>query len=266
MQFGQHVLRHVLEAVVAARPDHRGGYLARQILFHDDERGDSCQGIDLGQLIHDGSGGRLRRSERVILADLLVPPRLHLREQCLVVEADGLACHFTGGRVHGETIRVLCSIFKHIWGILFELRTNLTETATMDLSEYQRKGFSTSTIDWAAAKGRQVAVLGVLGELGSLASVMKKQIRDGAVYTGARDDLIEECGDVLWYLAAIATHYGLDLGHAVAGCSSREPAAGENGHLWSLIDAVMHLNSIVAADNEFFAVDGATLEDPLGET
>jgi NTP pyrophosphatase (non-canonical NTP hydrolase) len=136
----------------------------------------------------------------------------------------------------------------------------------MDLSEYQRKAFSTSMIDWSTAKGRQVAILGVLGELGSLASVMKKQIRDGSVYTGAQDDLIEECGDVLWYLAAIATHYGLDLGRAVAGCPSPKAAAGENGHLWSLIEAVMHLNSIVAADNEFFAVDGANLEDPLGET
>ncbi len=136
----------------------------------------------------------------------------------------------------------------------------------MDLSEFQRKAFSTSAIDWNTAKGRQVAILGVLGELGSVASVMKKQIRDGSGYTGAKDDLIEECGDVLWYLAAIATHYELDLSRAVAGAPFKEPAAGENGHLWSLIEAVMHLNSIVAADDEYFAVDGANLEDPLGET
>lgn len=136
----------------------------------------------------------------------------------------------------------------------------------MDLSEYQRKAFSTSTIDWATAKGRQVAILGVLGELGSLATVMKKQIRDGTVYTGAQSDLIEECGDVLWYLAAIATHYGVDLGRAVASRLSLPTAAGENGHLWSLIEAVMHLNSIVAADNEFSVVDGTNLRDPLGET
>jgi NTP pyrophosphatase (non-canonical NTP hydrolase) len=136
----------------------------------------------------------------------------------------------------------------------------------MDLSEYQRKAFSTSTIDWGTAKGRQVAVLGVLGELGSLATVMKKQIRDGSVYTGGRDDLIEECGDMIWYMAAIATHYSLDLGRAVADRPFPEPAAGENGHLWSLIEAVINLNSIVAADNEFLAVDGANLEDPLAET
>lgn len=149
---------------------------------------------------------------------------------------------------------------------MFELKTSMAGAILMDLSEYQRKAFSTSTIDWATAKGRQVAVLGVLGEFGSLATVMKKQIRDGAVYTCARSDLIEECGDVLWYLAAIATHYRLDLGHAVASRPSPPTAGGENGHLWSLIEAVMHLNSIVAADNEFSAVDGANLRDPLGET
>jgi hypothetical protein len=71
---------------------------------------------------------------------------------------------------------------------------------------------------------------------------------------------------VIWYVAAIATHYGLDLGRAVVNRPFRQPAAGENGHLWSLIEAVMHLNSIVAAGNEFLAVRGANVEDPLAET
>lgn len=136
----------------------------------------------------------------------------------------------------------------------------------MNLSEYQKQAFSTSKIEWATAKGRQVAVLGVLGELGSLATVMKKEIRDGEAYSSAKDDVTEECGDVLWYLAAIATHYELDFGQIVDACSFSEPVAGENGHLWSLIEAVMHLNSIVAADNEFFAVDGENLAEPLAET
>jgi len=136
----------------------------------------------------------------------------------------------------------------------------------MDLTDYQREAFQTSRIDWSTAQGRQVAILGVLGELGSLAGVIKKQLRDGAAYTSAKEDLAEECGDVLWYLAAIATHYGLDLTHAIENTSFKDPVAGENGHLWSLIEAVMHLNSILAADDEFFVVDPENLEDPLGET
>src|SRR5258708_40337566 len=108
----------------------------------------------------------------------------------------------------------------------------------MELTDYQPEAFQTSRIDWTTAKGRQVAVLGVLGELGSLAGVIKKRIRDGDAYTSAREDLAEECGDVLWYLAAIATHYGLDLTRAVRNCTFKDPLVGENGHLWSLIESV----------------------------
>lgn len=136
----------------------------------------------------------------------------------------------------------------------------------MKLAEYQQKSFGTSRIDWTTAKGRQVAILGVLGELGSLATAIKKRLRDGDAYTGAKDDLAEECGDVLWYLAAIATHYGLDLDRAVDNSFFKDPVAGENGHLWSLIEAVMLLNSILAADDEYHVVNPGDLEEPLGET
>ena len=108
----------------------------------------------------------------------------------------------------------------------------------MNLSEYQKEAFETSGIDWTTPTGRQVPILGVLGELGSLATVMKKQIRDGSTYTGARYDLAEECGDVLWYLAAIATHYKLDFGQIVEDRADHKPTVGANGHLWSLIEAV----------------------------
>lgn len=136
----------------------------------------------------------------------------------------------------------------------------------MNLSDYQRLAVETSVIDWTTARGRQVAVLGVLGELGSLATVIKKRLRDGGAYAGAINDLAEECGDVLWYIAAIATHYGLELSHAVENCYFKEPVGGVNGHLWSLIETVMVLNSVLAADDEFFEVNPEDLEGTLGET
>lgn len=136
----------------------------------------------------------------------------------------------------------------------------------MNLSEYQRLAFGTSVIDWTTARGRQVAILGVLGELGSLATVIKKRLRDADAYAGAIDDLAEECGDVLWYVAAIASHYGLDLSRAIENSHFKEPVGGENGHLWSLIEVVMNLNSVIAAHDEFFTVTPEDLEEPLGET
>lgn len=136
----------------------------------------------------------------------------------------------------------------------------------MNLADYQRTAFESSRIDWTTARGRQVAVLGVLGELGSLATVLKKRIRDGARYSTFIQEFTEESGDVLWYIAAIATHYGLDLQEEIRENRKAMPLDGENAHLWSLIHSVMLLNSIIAADDTHHTVSPPDLADPLGET
>jgi NTP pyrophosphatase (non-canonical NTP hydrolase) len=134
------------------------------------------------------------------------------------------------------------------------------------LSDYQEKSFKTSRIDWSTPKGRQVAILGVLGEVGSLSTVLKKRIRDGLAYTDALVDATEECGDVIWYLAAIATHYRIDLDKALQGARAHQPVVGANAHLWSAISSILLLNSILAADDEYHAVNSEDLAEPLGET
>jgi NTP pyrophosphatase (non-canonical NTP hydrolase) len=136
----------------------------------------------------------------------------------------------------------------------------------MNFDEYQPAAFKTSRIDWSTPHGRQVPILGVLGELGSVAAVLKKHERDGAAYTGYQQDLAEECGDVLWYLAAIATRYELKLDQILAEGKFSPPVGGVNGHLWSLIHSVLLINSILAVDEEFHVVSPGDLEDPLGET
>ena len=50
--------------------------------------------------------------------------------------------------------------------------------------------------------------LGLAGESGEVAEKVKKHIRDGVLNI---DDLKKELGDVLWYLAAIASDLGLNL-------------------------------------------------------
>lgn len=54
----------------------------------------------------------------------------------------------------------------------------------------------------------RVAVMGVFGELGSLMSEFKKRAREGPSYQSFSSNLVEEAGDLLWYLTAL----GLDLG------------------------------------------------------
>jgi len=72
------------------------------------------------------------------------------------------------------------------------------------------------------------ALLGLVGEVGSLVSALKKKRRDTDGYFGYTDAVLEEFGDVLWYLSAVARRGGTTLVEA----SSRaiEPlGAGASG-------------------------------------
>ncbi|MFH0820101.1 MAG: nucleoside triphosphate pyrophosphohydrolase family protein [bacterium] len=55
--------------------------------------------------------------------------------------------------------------------------------------------------------------LGLSGETGEVAEKIKKVLRDknGVVDEATKADLAKELGDVLWYMAQIATELGLSL-------------------------------------------------------
>ena len=63
-------------------------------------------------------------------------------------------------------------------------------------------------------------LLGLFGETGSLLSDVKKKQRDRASYLGYAGAVVEELGDVLWYLTAVAARGGLSLGD-IAGNLNR---------------------------------------------
>jgi NTP pyrophosphatase (non-canonical NTP hydrolase) len=54
-------------------------------------------------------------------------------------------------------------------------------------------------------------ILGLFGEIGSLLAVIKKKRRDTVAYTTYDEAILEELGDVLWYLTCIVSRAGLDL-------------------------------------------------------
>jgi NTP pyrophosphatase (non-canonical NTP hydrolase) len=60
-------------------------------------------------------------------------------------------------------------------------------------------------------------LLGLFGETGSLLSELKKKQRDRTSYIGYAGAVVEELGDVLWYLTAVAARGGLALSGIVAG-------------------------------------------------
>ncbi|GAA4736494.1 nucleoside triphosphate pyrophosphohydrolase family protein [Flavisolibacter ginsenosidimutans] len=53
--------------------------------------------------------------------------------------------------------------------------------------------------------------LGLAGEAGSVLTTLKKLIRDGDGFGSFKEKIKEELGDVLWYIAAIASHNDLCL-------------------------------------------------------
>ncbi len=82
----------------------------------------------------------------------------------------------------------------------------------MTLSEYQQE--ATKTLQSYSSKDQEnffLGYLGLAGEAGSVLTLLKKQIRDGNGFGSFQIRLEEELGDVLWYIASIASHYKLNL-------------------------------------------------------
>lgn len=70
-------------------------------------------------------------------------------------------------------------------------------------------------------------LLGLFGETGSLLSALKKKQRDHASSVAYSDEVAEELGDVLWYLAAISRRGGLHL-TAIAAHLHRRDESWQN--------------------------------------
>jgi NTP pyrophosphatase (non-canonical NTP hydrolase) len=82
----------------------------------------------------------------------------------------------------------------------------------MLFSEYQNHAKNTIQ-DYVKGKdvNNIVPFLGLIGEVGSVITELKKNLRDGNAYTNYTNKLKEELGDVLWYISTIATENDLNL-------------------------------------------------------
>jgi NTP pyrophosphatase (non-canonical NTP hydrolase) len=82
----------------------------------------------------------------------------------------------------------------------------------MDFSQYQALSRRTATYP-RAGRDMTYPALGLCGEAGEVAEKVKKTIRDdaGVLSDERRAALARELGDVLWYLAQLATEAGLEL-------------------------------------------------------
>ncbi len=81
----------------------------------------------------------------------------------------------------------------------------------MELSHYQKEALKTDQATDNHDRSLMISLLGLTGEAGSLLTEFKKHLRDGKAYYLFTEKITEELGDVLWYIANIASRQNLDL-------------------------------------------------------
>ena len=85
----------------------------------------------------------------------------------------------------------------------------------MDFSRYQDEAQHTDRIlggeNTDDLLSLVVPMLGLAGETGQLLSEYKKHLRDGEMHRLFKERVTEELGDLLWYIANVATKFGLNL-------------------------------------------------------
>lgn len=163
--------------------------------------------------------------------------------------------------------------------------------APLTFRRYQQITEETDQFKVKGADGLRFVFLGLFGETGSLLSELKKQERDQVSSRDFRDSVMEELGDVLWYLSNAACRAGIELS-AIADKSTaqlpRSEYAGtanpetfgdlqEHDHSFTapnsaaceLQDALFTLaervGTIIASVNRSAAIDPKALENQLSQ-
>lgn len=81
----------------------------------------------------------------------------------------------------------------------------------MTFRDYQVQAQLTDQIPRSNPNWLIVPLLGMAGEVGSLLVEYKKSLRDGPAHRLFKEHVAEELGDILWYLANVASKFDLDL-------------------------------------------------------
>lgn len=81
----------------------------------------------------------------------------------------------------------------------------------MEFNHYQEIASKTQQFRDDDKINEVIPFLGIIGETGSVVAEIKKRLRDGENYSNYGKQVEEELGDVLWYIAAIASQNGLKL-------------------------------------------------------
>ncbi|KZR89666.1 nucleoside triphosphate pyrophosphohydrolase family protein [Synechococcus sp. MIT S9508] len=102
----------------------------------------------------------------------------------------------------------------------------------MLLNDYQQQSRQTARYP-DAGNNLIYPTLGLTGEAGEVADKVKKLIRDseGVVDERFTEDVALELGDVLWYVAQLATELGLSLEEVASANLSKLKSRSQRGTL-----------------------------------
>lgn len=81
----------------------------------------------------------------------------------------------------------------------------------MNFCEYQQQALKTDQVTTKRGDGITIPLLGLVGEAGSLLTEYKKYLRDGDGHKLFKEGVAEELGDLLWYVANVASKFDLNL-------------------------------------------------------
>jgi len=95
------------------------------------------------------------------------------------------------------------------WQIAIRRKNNV------EIAEYQRRAQASDT-QTRAGDPLIVPLLGLAGETGTLLSSYKKWLRDGDAHKLFHAKVVEDLGDILWYLANVAEKLGVNLDDVAA--------------------------------------------------
>lgn len=87
----------------------------------------------------------------------------------------------------------------------------LAREDSMDLHTYQDRAKQTDRNPGNDDQARMIPLAGLASETGELLGEYKKYLRDGENHKLFKERLAEEVGDLLWYVANVATKFDLDL-------------------------------------------------------
>jgi NTP pyrophosphatase (non-canonical NTP hydrolase) len=86
----------------------------------------------------------------------------------------------------------------------------------MHLDQFQQEAMATDQRPGTSVEALVIPLLGLVGETGTLLTQFKKFLRDGPGHELFTKQVAEELGDVLWYVANLATKFGLSLDQVAA--------------------------------------------------